>query len=54
VRKSLPGGALQKRFPNALIGEDGAIALVPPSGREQISGNAALTVIDLSLSALRT
>jgi hypothetical protein len=24
------------------VGEDGAIALVPPSGREQISGNAAL------------
>lgn len=54
VRKSLPGRALQKRFPNGLIGEDGAIALVPPSGREQISGNAALTVIELSLSALRT
>jgi hypothetical protein len=54
VRKNATGLALEGRFRNGLIGEDGAIALVPPSGREQIAGNAALTVVDLNLSALRT
>jgi hypothetical protein len=55
IRKNRPGGAVEERFRKGLIGgAGGTIALVPPSGREQISGNAALTVIDLSLSALRT
>lgn len=34
-------------------GVSDSIALVPPSGREQIPGNAAITVLELDLSALK-
>lgn len=30
-----------------------SIALIPPSGRQQIPGNAAITVLELNLSALK-
>lgn len=54
VRRNPPSTDLTKGAKEGLIGGvDDAIALVPPSGREQIPGNAALTVLKLSLTALK-
>lgn len=54
VRKNPPGAVVAKKYKEGLVGgSDDTIALVPPSGREQIPGNAALTVIELDLKALK-
>lgn len=55
VRRDPPLKAKPQSLANALVGGTGdAIALQPPSGREQIPGNDAVTVLELSLAALKT
>jgi hypothetical protein len=54
VRKNPPPESLPQEFREGLIGgRNGHIALVPASGKEQIPGNAAVTVLELELSAAR-
>jgi hypothetical protein len=52
VRRNPPGAAVQPGVENALVGADGAVALKPPTGTEQVPGNPAMTVLQLSLKAV--
>jgi hypothetical protein len=52
VRRNPPAASIQPGFENALVDTSGAIALVPASGKEQVPGNPAVTVLQLSLKAI--
>jgi hypothetical protein len=52
VRRNPPAASIQPGFENALVDSNGAIALVPASGKEQVPGNPAVTVLQLSLKAI--
>lgn len=53
TRTEPPGPNVRRGFEQALISADGAVALLPPTGADQLPGNAALTILELSLSAVR-
>ncbi|MBY0226899.1 MAG: DUF992 domain-containing protein [Hyphomicrobium sp.] len=52
VRRNPPGVAVQPGFENALVGVNGSVALKPPTRKEQVPGNPAMTVLQLSLKAV--
>jgi hypothetical protein len=52
VRRNPPQAPLQPGFENALISSNGAIALLPVSGKEQVSGDPTVTVLQLNLKAV--
>ena len=53
TRTDPPRAPVRKGFEDALMSADGSIALMPPTGAEQLPGNAAVTILELTLSATR-
>lgn len=51
--RTSPQPAVRKGFEDALLSADGVISLIPPAGSDQLPGNTAITVLELTLSALR-
>jgi hypothetical protein len=53
TRTEPPGANVRRGFEQALISANGAVSLLPPAGADQLPGNAALTILELTLSAVR-
>lgn len=53
TRTEPPAPGVRPGFEQSLISADGTIALMPPTGTDQTPGNAALTILELTLSAVR-